>query len=205
MPSISFTESASEVVLLPVNERVTRPAHEPTSTSGRVSEEEEDEVAVSCTDLRSMITGEDSVRIIAHYSLEVVMPCELERAHRPLVGYVTLLETYLKFGVRFPVHSFVVEVLKYFKLTGFQVTPNGWAHMIELFVLFVERRMGPPTTAEFTWYYSVKSNKNDEGFYYFAKRPSKGLHAIAKIRDSVGPWKEAYFLYPRDSGQGHLG
>ena len=52
----------------------------------------------------------------------MVMPCELERPHHPLEGYVTLSETYLKFGVRFPLHPFFVEVLKYFGLTVFQVT-----------------------------------------------------------------------------------
>ena len=66
--------------------------------------------------------------------------------------------------------------------------------MIELFGLFVERRMGPPMAAEFAWFYSIKSNKNDEGFYYFAKRLLKGLHAVTKIRDSLGPWKESYYF-----------
>ena len=47
--------------------------------------------------------------------------------------------------------------------------------MIRLFGLFVKHRMGPPTTEEFAWFYSAKSNKNDEGFYYFAKKPAKGL------------------------------
>ena len=39
----------------------------------------------------------------------------------------------------------------------------------------------------------MKSNKNDEGFYYFAKRPTKELQAIMKIRDDSGSWKESYF------------
>ena len=47
--------------------------------------------------------------------------------------------------------------------------------MIGLFGLFEEHGMGLPTADEFAWFYSVKSNKNDEGFYYFAKRPAKGL------------------------------
>ena len=50
---------------------------------------------------------------------------------------------------------------------------NGWAHIIELFGLFVEQEMGPPMAEEFAWFYSVKSNKNDEGFYYFSKSPEK--------------------------------
>ena len=102
-------------------------------------------------------------------------------------------ETYLKFRVRFPLHPFFVEVLEYFGLTVFQITPNVWAHMIGLFSLFAEHEMGLPTAAEFAWFYSVKGNKNDEGFYYFAKRPTKGFQAITKIKECLGPWKESYF------------
>ena len=65
--------------------------------------------------------------------------------------------------------------------------------MIGLFGLFAEHGMVLSTTEEFAWFYSVKSNKNDEGFYYFAKTPTKGLQAIVKIKDNLGPWKESYF------------
>ena len=54
--------------------------------------------------------------------------------------------------------------------------------------------MGPPTAEEYTWFYSMKNNKNDEGFYYFAKRPTKGLQAVVRIRDNLGSWKESYFF-----------
>ena len=57
--------------------------------------------------------------------------------------------------------------------------------------------MGPPTAEEFAWFYSVKSNKNDEGFYYFSKRPIKGLQAVVRIRDNLGTWKEPYFFTPK--------
>ena len=105
----------------------------------------------------------------------MVAPYELERPHTPPDGYVTFSELYLKFGVRFPLYPFFIEVIEYFGLTVFQITPNRWAHMIGLFVLFAEHGMVPSTTTEFAWFYSVKGNKNDEGFYYFAKRPTKGL------------------------------
>ena len=88
---------------------------------------------------------------------------------------MTVSDTYLKFGVRFPLHPFFVEVLKYFRLTLFQITPNGWAHIIRLFGLFTEHGMSPPTATEFIWFYFIKGNKNNEGFYYFTKRPAKGL------------------------------
>ena len=66
--------------------------------------------------------------------------------------------------------------------------------MIGLFSLFAEHGMGLPTVEEFAWFYSVKSNKNNKGFYYFAKRPVKGLQAIVKIKDNLEPWKESYFF-----------
>ena len=78
-PSISFTEYAFEVASRPTDEGVIGPTSEPASTSSRVSEEEEDEVTVSYTNLRFAIIREDSTRITTYYGLEVVMPCELER------------------------------------------------------------------------------------------------------------------------------
>ena len=54
--------------------------------------------------------------------------------------------------------------------------------MIGLFGLFAECGMGPPMVVEFTWFYSIKANKNDEGFYYFSKRPTKGLQAVTRSR-----------------------
>ena len=43
----------------------------------------------------------------------------------------------------------------------------------------------------------MKSNKGDEGFYYFSKRPAKGLHTVVGIKDNMGLWKESYFYAPK--------
>ena len=77
--------------------------------------------------------------------------------------------------------------------------------MIGLFGLFVKQGLGSPTVEKFAWFYSLKSNKNDEGFYYFSKRPAKGLNAIVKIRDNMGPWKESYFYNPEVQVRGTFG
>ena len=95
-------------------------------------------------------------------------------------------ESFLKFGVRFLLNRLFRDILRYYGLTMFQVTPNGWEHIIELFGLFIERDMGPPTTEEFFWFYTLKANKGNQGFYYFAKRAAKKLQAITKIRESLG-------------------
>ena len=75
----------------------------------------------------------------------------------------------------------------------FQTTPNEWAQMIGLFVLFVERKMNLLTPEEFSWFYTLKSCQGDLGFYYFSKRMSKDIPDVIRIRDSNGTWKDAYF------------
>ena len=122
------------------------------------------------------------------------MPSEQCRAHLPPKGYVKVSKSLLKFGVRFLLNRFFRDVLRYYFLIMFQVTPNKWAHMIMLFGLFMERNMGPPTPKEFSWFYTLKANKSDQGFYYFAKRAAKGLQAFTKIRESLGNWKDNYFF-----------
>ena len=125
-------------------------------------------VEASCSDDISSITLEDTNRLAANYRMEVLMPSEQCISHLPPRGYVTVSESFLKFGVQFPLNQFFRDVLRYYSLIVFQVTPNGWAHMIGLFGLFVERNMGPPTPKEFSWFYTLKANKGDQGFYYFA-------------------------------------
>ena len=77
--------------------------------------------------------------------------------------------------------------------------------MIRLFRLFVEQVLGPPTIEEFAWSYSMKSNKNDEGFYYFTKRPAKGLQVVVRIRDNLESWKVPYFFTPEVQVRGTCG
>ena len=64
--------------------------------------------------------------------------------------------------------------------------PNGWAHMIGLFILFIERKMDPSSPEEFSWFYTLKSSKGDLGFYYFAKRATRDVQAVTKIKESLG-------------------
>ena len=77
-PSISLIESVPEVASRPGDEGVLGPDCELVSTSGRTNEEEE-EVEVSCSNLRSTITMVESKHIATRYGLKVVIPCDLER------------------------------------------------------------------------------------------------------------------------------
>ena len=132
-----------------------------------------DQVEWSCTHSTSTFIGQDACRLVDRYGMVIVVPQELGRAHKPPKGYVTASEMFLKFGVRFPLHQFFRDILCFYGLTVFQVMPNRWAHMIGLYILFVERRMAHPTPEEFSWFYTLKANKGDLGFFYFTKWAAK--------------------------------
>ena len=68
----------------------------------------------------------------------IIIPQELDKAHKTPRRHVTASETFVKFGVQFPLHQFFKDIFCFNGLTVFQVTPSGWAHMIGLFVLFEE-------------------------------------------------------------------
>ena len=81
----------------------------------------------SCVDLISTISLREADKISRMYSVEVGFPQETGRLHNPPVGHVTVSETFLKFGIRFPLHPYFIRILNYQNLTVFQLSPNGWA------------------------------------------------------------------------------
>ena len=90
------------------------------SSWGRDGDESE-EVEVSCKDDVSRLCPQDVRRIVDHYGMEVVIviPSESCKVHHLDPRYVMISEAYLKFGVRFPLNSFLVDVLNIFGLTVF--------------------------------------------------------------------------------------
>ena len=156
----------------------------------------------SCADLISMISLREADKIASLYGVEVGFPQQTGRAHNPPSGHVAISETFLKFGVRFHLHPYFVRILNHYNLTVFHLTPNGWAQMIGLFILFVERKIDPPTPEEFSWFYTLKSCQGDFGFYYFSKRALNDIRSVTRIKDSFGTWKDAYFSTFNDSVRG---
>ena len=94
---------------------------------GRGEDEERslDHVKWSCAHSSLTLTGREARRLVERYKMEVMIPQELCRAHKPPRGYVTASEMFLKFVVRFSLRQFFRDVLRFYGLIVFQVTPNG--------------------------------------------------------------------------------
>ena len=76
--------------------------------------------------------------------------------------------------------------------------------MIGLFGLFAKHGMGSPTVAKFAWFYSGKSNKNDEGFYYFVKKANEEAAGHREDQGQPEALERVVLLYFGGPGQRHL-
>ena len=53
---------------------------------------------------------------------------------------------------------------------------------IRLFALFIERKMVPPIPKEFSWFYTLKSNKGDLGFFYLPSGRSGESRSLPRLK-----------------------
>ena len=108
-------------------------------------------------------------------------------------GYVTTLETFFKFGVRFLLRQVFKDILRFYRLMVFPMMPNGWAHMIGLYILFMERKMVPPTPEEFTWFYTLKANKAIRGFIISSNGLLRESRSLPRLRRVLATGRMPYF------------
>ena len=120
-PAVSWTESSQDSSASQRHEV----AEEGEQGNGEASSSGHEQW--SCADLISTISLREATKIATKYGVEVTFPQQIGRAHKPLTGHVMVLETFLKFGVRFPLHSYFIRLLNHYNLTVFQIIPNGWA------------------------------------------------------------------------------
>ena len=118
---ISWTESSEDNLTSQRHEVATRgeQGNEETSSSGRER--------WSYVDLISTISLRQASKISTKYGIEVEFLQEIGRPLNPPASHVTVLETFLKFGVQFSLHPYFVRILNHDNLTVFQLSPNGWA------------------------------------------------------------------------------
>ncbi|PON76681.1 hypothetical protein PanWU01x14_033670, partial [Parasponia andersonii] len=81
-----------------------------------------------------------------------------------------LFKAVLKCGVHLPLHPYIKSIIDYYGVVPFQLTPNTYRYMVGLYILY--HKLGLETTPspeEFAWFYQVKSNPSDLGFFYASK------------------------------------
>ncbi len=114
-----------------------------------------------------------------------------DRITDPPVGRIGVHQESLWAGLRFPLHSFVNELLTVCRLVPAQLTPNAWRTVMGFLSLCLLQ--GIPTSVNvFRRLFVFKSNPGDGEWLYIALRAGRPLFHGAP--SSIHGWKEKFFF-----------
>ena len=92
-----------------------------------------------CEDWVSRISIEKMVFVAHEYRLRGLArwPKPDERLHLPPISFMTISKTILKAGVFLPLHPFIDQVLQFFDIVSFQLTPNSYRIIMAFYIAFL--------------------------------------------------------------------
>ena len=135
----------------------------------------------------------DLIRIRSTYhiptEIDLILPPADWRAHQPPVSFFTLYEEHLVAGLRFPLHKFIVDVLRYYRIPLAQLVPNGVRILIRFLITCLEHNV-PPTVTLFRYFFQMRRSSQTVGYRSFHSRtPLK----ILTPENNQG-WKPRFFF-----------
>lgn len=129
----------------------------------------------------SVLDKSDIQEIARNYffpeNLRLVVPGPDDRACSPPVGFTTVYEDCLKFGLRFPLPLLYAELLADFGISLSQLMPNSFRHLSALCVHTI--RCGfRPSLYLIRRFFQIK---NSEGWFYLSPRPGFKAKTKSKV------------------------
>ncbi|PON71699.1 hypothetical protein PanWU01x14_071540 [Parasponia andersonii] len=151
----------------------------------------------SCINVRTSCTSNKLRKIASSYKISIPMrlPMEFNRPHTPPRGLASFSEAVLKCGVHLPLHPYIQSVIDYYGVVPFQLTPNTYRYIVGLYILYHKLGLETPSPEEFAWFYQVKSNPSDFGFFYASKWSNQAIKTIYGVRNNMGKWKNPFFHF----------
>lgn len=151
----------------------------------------------SCTNIQTSISTNKLEKIIRVYNINTLLriPTEFNRPHTPPRGTASFSEAVLRCGVHLPLHPYIKSIVDYYGVVPYQLTPNTYRYMVGLYILYHKLSLGNPTPEEFAWFYQVKSNPSDFGFFYASKWSNQAIKTIHGVRNNMGKWKNPFFHF----------
>ncbi|PON62974.1 hypothetical protein PanWU01x14_134210 [Parasponia andersonii] len=67
--------------------------------------------------------------------------------------------------------------------------------MVGLYILYYKLGLENSSPEEFAWFYQVKSNPSDFGFFYASKWSNQAIKTIYGVRNNMGKWKNPFFHF----------
>ena len=107
---------------------------------------------------------------------------------------MAISEAILKTRVFLPLHPFIDQVLEFFAIVPFQLSPNSYHLIVAFYISFLEIYKTAPTVGHFSFIFWLKVLAKHHGFGYLT---SRGVAVgILRLPNNVGQWKNDFFFYP---------
>lgn len=95
-----------------------------------------------------------------------------------------------KAGLRLPLHPFIRQVLRFYRISLAQVVPNGIRNLVG-FMSLLKRNNKEQTLAHFHRFFRMQAARGSDGWFTFlAKKSSK---VITRLPESNRAWKPNWF------------
>jgi len=92
--------------------------------------------------------------------VQIRLPRKEEQVCHFSLGEVCFYEAAFQSGLRFPVHPFIMELLKHFNIAPGQLMPNSWRIVVSCVEIWLESTKGDMIRLdEFAYLYHLKESK----------------------------------------------
>ena len=153
-------------------------------------------VPSTCKDYVSRLSAKKMGNISQEYRLRYLPHWATgdERPHLPPPGYMAISEVILNTKVFLPFHPFIEQVLEFFDIVPFQLSPNSYRLIVVFYITFSELCKIAPIVGHFVFIFGLKALVKHSGFWYLTgQTAAAGILGLPII---VGQWKNDFFLYP---------
>ena len=83
---------------------------------------------------------------------------------------MAISEAILKNGVFFPLYPFIGQVLEFFDIVPFQLSPNSYRLIVAFYIAFLELCKTAPSVGHFAFIFGLKALAKHPGFWYLTGR-----------------------------------
>ena len=128
--------------------------------------------------------------------LEVRQPNVEDRACHFFPGEVCFYEVAFTYGLRFPVHPLIIELLDQFGVTRGQLMPNSWRIVVNCMEIWLATIGDMIKVVELVHMYHLKGSK-EYGYYELVPWERK-TRIVRGLPSSFRYWNSRFFFVSRD-------
>ena len=146
--------------------------------------------------LNADIVGRFKDRFQFSERVRVRRPNDEDKAYHFFPGEVCFCEATFTYGLRFPVHPFMMEFLDHFGIASEQLMPNSWKIVVNCMEIWLAANGDMIKVGEFIYLYRLKESK--EYGYYELVPWERRTRIVRGLPLSFRYWKSRFFFVSGD-------